>query len=177
GLVHVAVGPDLVARVPDTRRLREMVLHRPARDEEGGAQLQPVEQAQDAVHAHPRPEAALLQVAEAALGLLRLAEVEAGLGVEVEGQHRRGLLAVGPAIAHRDLQVGGGQAAPARGSSTSRRPSPSRFKPSTVSMMVRPGNTDTWGATRRKSRALLNMGPTPGWAAGRRGRGSRGTPR
>src|SRR5262249_61209647 len=40
------------------------------------------------------------EVAETPLGLLRLAEQEARLGVEVEGQDRRGLLAFRPRIAH-----------------------------------------------------------------------------
>jgi len=102
-LVHVAVGADLVARVADARGLGRMVLDRPARDVEAGAELQPVEQAQDAVDPDAGAEAPLLEIAEAPPGLLGLAEEEAGLGVEVEGQDCGGLLAVGPAVAHRDL--------------------------------------------------------------------------
>ena len=100
-LVHVAVGADLVARVADAPARLEVVLDRPARDEEGGPELQAIQQAEDPVHAHPGPEAALLQVAEAAPGLLGLAEEEAGLRVEVEREDRGGLLAVRPRIAHR----------------------------------------------------------------------------
>ena len=67
--------------------------------------------------------------------------------------------------------VGGHIGAPPRdyvcGSSTSRRPSPSRFRPSTVRRIVRPGKIETCGAVRRKSRALASMVPhsgVGGWA-------------
>ena len=75
---------DLVARVADAGGLGRMVLDGPARDVEAGPDLQPIEQAQDAVDPDPRAEAALLEVAEAPPGLLGLAEEEAGLGVEVD---------------------------------------------------------------------------------------------
>jgi len=103
GLVDIAVGADLVPRVPDSRGGSEMILDRPAGHEEAGAELQPVEEGQDAIDAHPGPEATLLEVAQAALGLLRLAEKEPGLRVEVEGQYHRGLLAVRPPISHTVL--------------------------------------------------------------------------
>jgi len=102
GLVHVAVGADLVARVPDPPARLEVVLDRPARDEEGGPELQAIEQAEDAVHPDPGSEAPLLQVAETAPGLLGLAEEEAGLRVEVEREDGGGLLTFRPGIAHRD---------------------------------------------------------------------------
>jgi hypothetical protein len=71
------------------------------------AELEAIQQAEDSVHAHPGPEAAFLQVAEAAPGLLGLAEEEAGLRVEVEREDRGGRVAVGPGIplrAHPDTQ-------------------------------------------------------------------------
>ena len=100
-LVDVAVGADLVARVADSPARVEVVLDRPARDEEAGPELQAIQQAEDPVHAHPRPEAALLQVAEAAPGLLGLAEEEAGLRVDVEREDGGGPLARRPRIPHR----------------------------------------------------------------------------
>src|SRR5207237_8090939 len=81
----------------------EMILDRPARNEEAGAELQLVEEGQDAIDAHPGPEATLLEVAQAALGLLRLTEEEPGLRVEVEGQYHCGLLAVRPPISQAGL--------------------------------------------------------------------------
>src|SRR6266850_2043583 len=103
GLVDIAVGPDLVSRVADPLGGSEMVLDRPAGNEEAGAELEPVEEGQDTIDAHPGPEATLLEVAQAPLGLLRLAEEKPRLRVEVEGQHHRGLLAVRPPISHAVL--------------------------------------------------------------------------
>ena len=102
-LVDVSVGADLVPRVPDPLGGGEVVLDRPAGNEEAGAELQLVEEGQDAIDAHPRPEATLLEVTQAALGLLRLTEKEPGLRVEVEGQYHCGLLAVRPPISHAIL--------------------------------------------------------------------------
>jgi hypothetical protein len=99
-LVHVPVGPDLVAGVADALRRREVVLHRPAGNVEARAKLQPVHEPEDTVHPHPGAEAPLLEIGEAPLGLLGLPEVEAGLRVEVEGQDHRRLFAVGPPVAH-----------------------------------------------------------------------------
>src|SRR2546421_571554 len=69
GLVHVAVGADLVAGVADALARREVVHHRPARDVEARLELQAVEGLQNSVHAHARAEAALREIAEAALGV------------------------------------------------------------------------------------------------------------
>src|SRR5262249_56823493 len=99
-LVHVAVGPDLVAGVADALRLRKMVLHRPAGNVEARAELEPLHETEDAIHPHPRSEAALLEIGEAPLGFLGLAEVEARLRVEVEGQDHRRRLALWPRVAH-----------------------------------------------------------------------------
>src|SRR4029077_9314868 len=75
----------------------------PARDVEAGPELQPVEQAQDPVDPDAGAAAPLLEVAEAPPPPLAPAGAGTGLGVEVEGQDCGGLLAVGPAVAHRDL--------------------------------------------------------------------------
>src|SRR5206468_3368921 len=99
-LVDVAVGADLVAGVSDAAAGRRVVGDRPARDEEARPQPEPVEHSQDAIDADARAEAAFLEIAEAPLRLLGLAEQEARLGVEVERQHRRRLLALRPRIAH-----------------------------------------------------------------------------
>ena len=101
GLVDVAVSADLVPRVADTLALRQMVDDGPPGDEEARPQSESVEHSQDAIDADAGAEAALLEVGEAPLGLLGLAEEEARLGVEVEGQHRGGLFFVRPHVAHR----------------------------------------------------------------------------
>ena len=99
-LVHVAVSADLVAGVADPPGLRQMMLGRPGRNVEGGPQPEPVQQAQDPVHADAGAEAALLEVGQAPPSLVRLAEEEARLGVEVEREDGGGLVAVGPPVAH-----------------------------------------------------------------------------
>src|SRR5262249_59306724 len=114
-----------VPGVADALRLREMVLHGPAGNVEARAELEPVHEAQDAVHSHPRAEAALLEIGEAPLGFLGLAEVEARLRVEVERQDDRRLLALGPRVAHG----GSFQAARGPASTTSRSASPPRWRP------------------------------------------------
>jgi hypothetical protein len=106
GLVHVAVGPDLVAGVADALGFRQVVLHGPGRDEEGRPQLHAVQHPEDPVHADSRAEPSLLEVAQAPPGLLRLAEEEPRLGVEVEREHGGRLLAVRPAIAHHAASLG-----------------------------------------------------------------------
>src|SRR5467141_2850007 len=100
GLVHVAVGADLVAGVADALARREVVHHRPARDVEARLELEAVEGLQNSVHAHTRAEAALLEIAEAALGVLRVAEEEARLGVDVEGERGGELVALRPLVSH-----------------------------------------------------------------------------
>src|SRR5262249_15224475 len=100
GLVHVAVGANLVPSVADPLGLRQVMLDRPAGDVEARAELQTVEQSEDPVHADPRAEAARLEVAQAPPGLLWLAEENPRLGVEVEGQHDGALLSGRPVIAH-----------------------------------------------------------------------------
>jgi hypothetical protein len=52
------------------------------------------------IHTDPRPEATLLQISEALLGFLGLAEEKTRFRVEVEREHHRGLLALRPRIAH-----------------------------------------------------------------------------
>src|SRR5580698_1194905 len=49
-----------------------------------------------------------------------------------------------------------------RGSSASRRPSPSRLKPSTARKMATPGNIDIHGAWLTKSFAVLSVDPQEG---------------
>src|SRR5213593_1012996 len=99
-LVDVAVGADLVPGVADALALRQVVLDRPPRNVEARPQAKPVEQSQDTVDADARPEPPLLQIGEAALGLLGLTEEKARLRVEVEREHSRGLLAIRPRVAH-----------------------------------------------------------------------------
>src|SRR5713226_917330 len=107
GLVDVAVGADLVSRVADPLGGGKVVLDRPAGNEEAGAELQLVEEGQDTIDAYSRPEAALLEIAQAALGLLRLAEEKSRFRVEVEGQYHRELLPVRPSISHAGLLAEG----------------------------------------------------------------------
>src|SRR5690606_33093139 len=54
-----------------------------------------------------------------------------------------------------------------RGSSASRRPSPTRLNASTTSTMARPGNVATHHAPSRLSRPLATMPPHDGVGAGR----------
>jgi hypothetical protein len=65
------------------------------------------EQSQDPVHPDAGPEPALLEIAEASPGLVRLAIEKARLGVEVEGQHDGALLAIRPPVAHGMSPLGG----------------------------------------------------------------------
>jgi hypothetical protein len=72
--VDVAVGADLVAGVADPQRLRTVVLHGPAGDEERRREPQLVKHPEDPVDADAGPEAPLLEASQATLGLVRLAE-------------------------------------------------------------------------------------------------------
>ena len=83
-LVDVAVGADLVAGFLDPERLRAVVLHGPARDEERRREPQLVEHPEDPVDPDSGPEAPLLETRQAPPGLVRLPEEEPGLGVEIE---------------------------------------------------------------------------------------------
>src|SRR5438034_654752 len=88
-------GPSAVALAR-----REVIDDGPAGNEEGGAELQAVEHPEEAVDAHAGTEAALLEIGEAALGLLGLAEQEAGFGVDVEREDGGGLVSLRPPVAH-----------------------------------------------------------------------------
>src|SRR5439155_20374954 len=61
-------------------------------------------------------------------------------------------------------QAGGGRGdvRHARPSSASRRPSPSRFNPSTAAPIASPGKSDTHGATRSRSRPSATIAPHDG---------------
>jgi hypothetical protein len=85
----------------DALGLRQVIDDRPAGDVEARAELQAVQHPEDPIDAHAGAEAPLLQIGEAALGLLGLAKQEARLGVEVERQHGRGSPALRPGVTHR----------------------------------------------------------------------------
>ena len=128
-----------------------------------------------APHRHRRRQQAHQRQRQHALARARLADHAQHLArreVEVHPvqDQRPGPADAGVEAADAQQRRGGCRAHRAftrmRGSSTSRRPSPSRFRPSTLTSTVSPGATVIHGAATMKSRPLAMMAPKVGVGGG-----------
>src|SRR5262249_50059632 len=72
----------------------------PPGDVKACLQFEAIEHPQNSVDTDARTEATLLEIAETALGLFRLAEQKARFGVDVERENGGGLLAFRPLVTH-----------------------------------------------------------------------------